>query len=80
MMGYMLAPRGGFGYVSTQPLYRTTGAPNSFRTASGGRVGAVSAGGQTKVARSSASKPVARTRTVARGGFGSRAAGRSAGG
>ena len=79
MMGYMLAPRGGIGYVSAPPLYRTAGSPNSFHTASGGRVGAVSATGQTKVAKASARQPTARTRTVARGGFGARAAGRSAG-
>jgi uncharacterized protein YgiB involved in biofilm formation len=79
MMGYMLAPRGS-SYIYSQPLYRTAGAPNSFHTASGGRIGAVSADGSTKVTKSRASRPAARTRTVSRSGFGARAAGRGAGG
>lgn len=79
MMGYMLAPRGS-SYIYSQPLYRTAGAPNSFHTASGRRIGAVSADGSTKVTKSQASRPAARTRTVSRGGFGARAAGRGAGG
>jgi len=79
MMGYMLAPRGS-SYIYSQPLYRTAGAPNSFHTASGGRIGAVSADGSTKVTKSQASRPAARTRTVSRSGFGARAAGRGAGG
>ncbi len=79
MMGYMLAPRGGPAYISTQPLYRPSSAPNRFYTAGAGRVGGVSANGRTTVATSKASRPAARTRTVARGGFGARAAGRSAG-
>ena len=45
------------------------------------RVGAVSASGRASVAKSQATPPTARTRTVSRGGFGKRAAGRgSAGG
>ena len=71
MMGYMLAPRGGS--VFTQPLYRTSGDPNRFYTSSGGRVGAATANGRTKVAKSQTRQPRARTRTVARGGFGRRA-------
>lgn len=79
MMGYMLAPRGS-SYIYSQPLYRTAGAPNRFHTASGRSIGAVSADGSTKVTKSQAGRPAARTRTVSRGGFGARAAGRGAGG
>ncbi len=81
MMGYMLAPRGGPRYVSSQPLYRPASNPNQYYTAASGRVGAVRANGRTQVAKSQVSRPQARTRTVARGGFGARATrGRSAGG
>lgn len=79
MMGYMLAPRGGPAYISTQPLYRPSSDPNSYYTGGQGRIGRVSANGRTQVAASKASRPAVRTRTVARGGFGARAAGRSAG-
>ncbi len=79
MMGYMLAPRGGPAYISTQPLYRPSSNPNSYYTGAEGRVGRVSADGRARVATSKASRPAARTRTVARCGFGDRAAGRSAG-
>ena len=79
MMGYMLAPRGAPPYISTQPLYRPSSDPNSFYTGGEGRIGRVSSNGRTTVATSKASQPAARTRTVARGGFGGRAAGRSAG-
>ena len=79
MVGYMLAPRGGGAF--SQPLYRPSSNPNRFYTARNSPVGAVSAGGQTKVGKSQVSRPPVRTRTVARGGFGSRAtAGRGAGG
>ena len=80
MMGYMLAPRGGAGYISSQPLYRSSAYPNRYYTASNRQIGAVSANGRTQVATSKVRRPAARTRTVARGGFGRRAAGRSAGG
>ncbi len=73
MMGYMLAPRGGTTIVSSQPLYRPSSNPNRFYTAGNSRVGSVSAGGRTQVARSQVSRPAVRTRTVARGGFGVRA-------
>ena len=79
MMGYMLAPRGGARYISSQPLYRSSANPNRFYTAGNQQVGSVSANGRTRVAKSNVSRPAARTRTVARGGFGGRAAGRSAG-
>ena len=81
MVGYMLAPRGRSSFVSSQPLYRTTSDPNGYRTANNARLGSVSANGRTSVAKSQATRPAARTRTVARGGFGARATGRgSAGG
>lgn len=81
MMGYMLAPRGGRAFISTQPLYRPSSNPNRLYTAANGQVGAVSASGRTQVARSKASRPPVRTRTVSRGGFGARATrGRGAGG
>ena len=76
MVGYMLAPRGGSAFASTQPLYRTASDPNGFYTANSTRLGAVSANGRTSVAKSQAKQPAVRTRTVARGGFGARAAGR----
>ena len=76
MMGYMLAPRGGRGIISTQPLYRPSSDPNQFYTSRNGRVGSRSAVGLAQVDRSLVSRPPARTRTVARGGFGARATGR----
>ncbi len=72
MMGYMLAPRRG-STVFTQPLYRPSNDPNRFYTSGSGRVGAASADGRTQVAKSQTRRPSARTRTVARGGFGARA-------
>ncbi len=76
MVGYMLAPRGGFGGIASQPLYRPATDPNSYYTASNARLGSVSATGRTGVAKSQVSRPSARTRTVSRGGFGARAASR----
>jgi uncharacterized protein YgiB involved in biofilm formation len=73
MVGYMLAPRGYSGSMYSQPLYRPSGDPNRFYTSGGGRVGASSADGRARVAKSQTSQPRARTRTVARGGFGARA-------
>ncbi len=73
MMGYMLAPRGGRTFISSQPLYRPSSNPNRFYTAGNGQVGAVPATGRTQVAKSQASRPAVRTRTVSRGGFGARA-------
>ncbi len=78
MLGYMLAPRGGSG-VFTQPLYRSADDPNTYRTASNKRIGAINANGTTQVAKATARQPSARTRTVSRGGFGARAARSSAG-
>jgi uncharacterized protein YgiB involved in biofilm formation len=78
MLGYMLAPRGS-SFYATQPLYRSSAG--GFQTAGNTRVGQVSTSGRTAVTKSKATPPSARTRTVARGGFGARATGRgSAGG
>ena len=79
MVGYMLAPRGGPGYISSQPLYRPSANPNRFYTAADHQVGTASASGRAQVVTSKVSQPAARTRTVSRGGFGARAAGRGAG-
>ena len=73
MVGYMLAPRGYSGSIYSQPLYRPSSDPNRFYTSGGGRVGGASADGRARVAKSQTSQPRARTRTVARGGFGARA-------
>ncbi len=73
MVGYMLAPRGYAGSIYSQPLYRPSSDPNRFYTSGGGRVGGASADGRARVAKSQTSQPRARTRTVARGGFGARA-------
>ena len=80
MVGYMLAPRIGGGSVYSQPLYRPANDPNRYYTARSGGIGRVGANGRTQVAKAQVSRPQARTRTVARGGFGARAAGRSSGG
>lgn len=72
MVGYMLAPRLG-SRIYTQPLYRPSNDPGNFYTARNGRIGAVSRDGRTQIASSQTTKPQARTRTVARGGFGARA-------
>ena len=72
MVGYMIAPRLSSG-VYPQPLYRTTSNPNSYTTASNGRIGSVARDGRTQVAKSQVKRPPVRTRTVARGGFGRRA-------
>ena len=72
MVGYMIAPRLSSG-VYTQPLYRTTGYPNGYTTASNKQIGAVGRDGRTQVAKSNVKRPPVRTRTVARSGFGRRA-------
>ena len=77
MVGYMLAPRGLTG-VYSQPLYRPSRDPNQFYTSGGAGVGTVSRDGRAQVSKSEVGQPRARTRTVARGGFGARA--KSAGG
>ena len=72
MVGYMLAPRGSTGAIYSQPLYRPSSDPNHFYTSRGGSIGNVSPTGRAQVATSQTAEPRARTRTVARGGFGSR--------
>ena len=72
MMGYMLAPRPGVGSVATQPLYRSTDDPSRYRTASNQAVNGTK--GLSKVSATATKPPRMRTKTVARGGFGSRAA------
>ena len=72
MVGYMLAPRGASAAIYSQPLYRPSGR-REFYTSGGTGVGYVSSDGRAKVAKSQVSQPRARTRTVARGGFGTRA-------
>jgi uncharacterized protein YgiB involved in biofilm formation len=72
MVGYMIAPRLSSS-VYTQPLYRTTGYPNGYTTASNAPIGSVARDGRTRVAKSKLKRPRVRTRTVARGGFGRRA-------
>ena len=72
MVGYMIAPRLSSG-IYTQPLYRTTGYPNGYTTASNAPIGAVGRDGRTRVAKSKLKRPPVRTRTVARRGFGRRA-------
>ena len=72
MVGYMLAPRGGYAGIYSQPLYRPSRNPNQFYTSGGQGVGSVSRDGRAQIAKSQTAQPRARTRTVARGGFGSR--------
>ena len=72
MVGYMLAPRRSSVGIYSQPLYRPSNNPNQFHTSSGANVGKASATGRAQVAKSQTTRPQARTRTVARGGFGSR--------
>lgn len=81
MVGYMLAPRG-VSTVYTQPLYHPSSG-RGYYTGGGVSVGTSSDGsfnrnGRTQVAKSTTSRPATRTRTVSRGGFGARSAGRSA--
>ncbi len=71
MVGYMLAPRGRVGIYS-QPLYRPSRDPGQFYTSGGVGTGQISRDGRAQVAKSQVGQPRARTRTVARGGFGSR--------
>jgi uncharacterized protein YgiB involved in biofilm formation len=72
MVGYMLAPRGTSAAIYSQPLYRSRNNPRQFYTSGGVGVGNVSRDGRAQVAKSQVSQPRARTRTVARGGFGAR--------
>lgn len=72
MAGYMLAPRGSAAGIFSQPLYRPSRAPDRFYTSGGVSTGSVSSSGRAQVAKSQTVRPRVRTRTVARGGFGSR--------
>lgn len=72
MVGYMLAPRMSTAAIYSQPLYRPSSNSNRFHTSSGVNVGNVSTSGRAQVAKSQTARPQARTRTVARGGFGAR--------
>ena len=73
MVGYMLAPRGYSSAFYSQPLYRSRYG-RQFYTSGGVGVGNVSRDGRSQIAKSQVSQPPARarTRTVARGGFGAR--------
>jgi uncharacterized protein YgiB involved in biofilm formation len=72
MMGYMLAPRSGMHTVATQPLYRSSDDPFHYRTAYNQSVNGTK--GLSRVSATATKPPRMRTKTVARGGFGSRAA------
>jgi len=66
MMGSMLSGRSSMG---SQPLYRSTKSPGTFRTADNRSAG--NRTGRTNVARSATSRPSVKTATRSRGGFGS---------
>jgi uncharacterized protein YgiB involved in biofilm formation len=68
MMGSLLGGRGR-GSMMSQPLYRSSQSPNSFRTAENRNVGSKT--GRTKVASSATSRPTFKSSTRSRGGFGS---------
>ena len=73
MMGYMMGSFiGGRSSVISQPLYRSADNPKAYRTADNRKVG--SATGRTQVAKSAASRPSVKSRTLSRGGFGARGA------
>ncbi len=70
MAGYMMGSLlGGRGSMMSQPLYRSSKSPNSFRTAENRNVGAKT--GRTTVAKSATSRPSFKSATRSRGGFGS---------
>ncbi|MBT4938519.1 MAG: DUF1190 domain-containing protein [Rhodospirillaceae bacterium] len=72
MAGYMMGSLlGGRGSMMSQPLYRSSQSPNSFRTAENRNVGSKT--GRTTVARSATSRPSFKSATRSRGGFGSSA-------
>ena len=69
MMGYMMGSMlGGRRSMASQPLYRTSKNPGSFRTADNRNVGAKT--GQTRVASSTTRRPSFKSTTMSRGGFG----------
>ena len=70
MMGYMMGSMiGGRRSMMSQPLYRSSQSPNSFRTAENRNVGSKT--GLTKVASSATNRPTFKSSTRSRGGFGS---------
>jgi uncharacterized protein YgiB involved in biofilm formation len=70
MAGYMMGSLlGGRGSMMSQPLYRSSKSPSSFRTAENRNVG--SKMGRTTVAKSATSRPTFKNSTRSRGGFGS---------
>ncbi|MDP6259859.1 MAG: DUF1190 domain-containing protein [Rhodospirillales bacterium] len=70
MAGYMMGSLlGGRGSMMSQPLYRSSQSPNSFRTAENRNVGSKT--GRTTVAKSATSRPSFKSATRSRGGFGS---------
>lgn len=70
MAGYMMGSMlGGRRSMMSQPLYRSSQSPNSFRTAENRNVGSKT--GLTKVASSATSRPTFKSSTRSRGGFGS---------
>ena len=70
MAGYMMGSLlGGRRSMMSQPLYRSSQSPNSFRTAENRNVG--SRTGATRVASSATSRPTFKSSTRSRGGFGS---------
>jgi uncharacterized protein YgiB involved in biofilm formation len=73
MMGSMMGGRGsmmgGRGSMMSQPLYRSSKSPGSFRTADNRNVGSKT--GRTSVAKSATSRPSFKSSTMSRGGFGS---------
>ncbi|MEX2453876.1 MAG: DUF1190 domain-containing protein [Rhodospirillaceae bacterium] len=72
MMGYMMGSMmSGNNRSPAQPLYRSRDDRAAFRTADNRNVGAQT--GRVQVARSAAAAPSVKTRTIARGGFGSSA-------
>ena len=66
LMGNMMSGSG-----RGQPLYRSAGEADTFRTADNKAVG--SKIGRTQVAKSAAATPTTKTRTTSRGGFGKNA-------
>jgi uncharacterized protein YgiB involved in biofilm formation len=70
MAGYMMGSflGGRRGSVIPQPLYRSAGDKNTYRTSDNRKVGSTT--GRTQVARSATSRPSFKSSTMSRGGFG----------
>jgi uncharacterized protein YgiB involved in biofilm formation len=70
MAGYMMGSLlGGRRTMGSQPLYRSTSSPDTFRTADNKSAGSTT--GRTQVAKSATSRPSVKNTTMKRGGFGS---------